>query len=82
MLKESALILPRRMCGACGSDRIWRDFRGETHCWECSPPAEVIKRMKNEKRARVDQNRKIDFEVQRAIEDEARNGAFIPKHWS
>lgn len=82
MLKESALILPRRMCGACGSDRIWQDFKGDQHCWECSPPAEVIKRMKNEKRARTATNRRLDFEVQRAIEDEARDGAVIPKHWS
>ncbi len=82
MLKESVLILPRKMCGACGSDRVWRDFKGELHCWECSPPQEVIRRMKNEKRERVEFDRKVDLEVQRAIEDEARDGAVIPKHWS
>lgn len=82
MFKESVLILPRRMCGACGSDRIWKDYRGEEHCWECSPPQSVIKRIKDEKRRRAQESRKVDFEVQRAIEDEARDGAIIPKHWS
>lgn len=81
MLKESRLILPRRMCGACGSDRIWTDFRGEVHCMQCMPPQLLVRKLKDEKRRRIAETRAVDFEVQRAIEDEARDGAFIPKHW-
>jgi hypothetical protein len=70
------------MCGACGSDRIWQDVKGEKHCWECEPPAAVIRRWKKQAQQRKADARTQDFEVQRAIEDEARDGAFIPKHWS
>lgn len=81
MIKDSVLILPRRMCGACGSDRFWRDFTGEDHCWDCAPPPVVIKRLKDAKAKRIAERRKTDFDVERAIEDEGRRGAVIPKHW-
>lgn len=82
MLKDSVLILPRRMCAECGSDRLWQDFRGNPRCMNCEPPHKVLREVRNEKRERAAINRAVDLEVQRAIEDEARGGASIPKHWS
>lgn len=82
MLQESQLILPRKMCGACGSDKIWIDVKGVKHCMECEPPRKVLERWKDEILAKKRRARAEDFEIQRAIEDEARDGAVIPKHWS
>lgn len=82
MFKESRLILPRRMCGDCGSDRIWKDFKEIEHCWECEPPGEYVRRMKDGKKHRQRQRDATDHAVQRETEDEGRRGAVIPESWS
>lgn len=59
--RSSGLILPFRRCGACKGNEFWQDFRGVVHCWRCVPPQALLKKLRQEAKAKeVTEQRAVD----------------------
>lgn len=51
--KRSGLLLPFWRCEKCTSDRCYRDPKGGRRCWNCQPPHQILRILKEEKIARL-----------------------------
>lgn len=56
--RASGLALPFTRC-ACGSERLYRDLRGNLRCMNCVPPNQVMEKLRKEKLAAIGREKKM-----------------------
>lgn len=64
--RKSGLALPFTRC-SCGSERLYRDLRGNLRCMNCVPPNQVMQKLRKEKLAAIEREQRM---VDDFIEDD------------